>query len=318
MTIVTKSHNMEAVAAAVVAQTPVTVGELRVTPLHPFVGGRVDGLDLAAPVSDALIGAIEAAMDLFAVLVIPGQQLDDQQQFAFASRFGPIEAAAGGVKERGNRLAIKDMNDISNLGQDGTILPAGDRTRMYALGNLLWHSDSSFKPAPASYSMLHARVVPPEGGETEFADMRAAWDELPVRMKDTVRDLVCDHSIVTSRRKLGFEDFTADELKRGTPSPQRLVRRHERSGRLSLFLSAHIGGIHGWPVPEALALINDLTEFATQRRFVYQHTWSVHDLVIWDNRCTMHRGRRYDSHLYPRDLRRATVRGSGATVDESL
>ncbi len=293
-------------------------GHLRVAPLHPIFGARIDGLDLAAPLPDGLITEIEAAIDRFAVLVIPGQHLDDHQQFAFASRFGPIEGATSGVKQRGNRLAIKEMNDISNLGEDGNILPAGDRNRMYALGNLLWHSDSSFKPAPAKYSMLHARVIPPEGGDTEFADMRAAWDELPAKMKETVKDLICDHSIITSRRKVGFDEFTQDELTRGAPSPQRLVRRHERTGRLSLFLSAHIGGIHGWPVPEALALINELTEFATQRKFVYQHTWSAHDLVIWDNRSTMHRARRFDSHLYPRDLRRVTVRGSRSTVDEPL
>ena len=320
MTASTKQRlaNMEAEATTSLCEGPVTIGELRITPLHPTIGGRAEGLDLSGPVSDALRDAIDAAMDRFAVLVIPGQQLDDEQQIAFATRFGPIEDAATGVKERGNRLSIKEMNDISNLGEDGKILAADHRNRMYALGNLLWHSDSSFKPAPAKYSMLHARVVPPEGGETEFADMRAAWDELPARMKEKVKDLICDHSIVTSRKKLGFEDFSAEELKRGTPSPQRLVRRHESSGRISLFLSAHIGGIHGWHVPEAMALINELTEFATQRKFVYQHTWTVHDLVIWDNRCTMHRGRAYDSHVYPRDLRRVTVRGSGSTADEQV
>jgi alpha-ketoglutarate-dependent 2,4-dichlorophenoxyacetate dioxygenase len=309
---------MNPVADAHTAGQPLTLDELRIRPLHPVFAARVDGLDLASPVPDSLVRAIDAAMDRFAVLVIPNQRLDDPQQFAFASRFGPIESAASGVKQRNNRLAIKEMNDISNLAEDGTILPPGDRSRMYALGNLLWHSDSSFKAVPAKYSMLHARVVPPEGGETEFADMRAAWDALPEKMKARVRDLICDHSIVTSRKKLGFEDFTPEELKRGTPVPQRLVRRHESSGRLSLFLSAHIGGIHGWPVPEALALINELTEFATQRKFVYPHRWSVHDLVIWDNRCTMHRGRSYDGHLYPRDLRRATVQGTRPSVEEPL
>lgn len=297
---------------------PVTIGTLGIIPLHPMIGGRVQGFDTCLPISDAQREAIDAAMDRFAVLVFPDQRLDDEQQFAFGSRFGPIEEAASGVKEKGKRLANKQINDISNLGVDGKLLAADDRNRMYSLGNLLWHSDSSFKAAPAKYSMLHARVIPPEGGETEFADMRAAWDSLPAKLKHKVKDLVCDHSIVFSRTKLGFEAFSPEEFKRATPVPQRLVRRHENTGRLSLFLSAHIGRIHGWQTPEALALIHELTEFATQPKFVYQHVWRVHDLVVWDNRTTMHRGRSYETHIYPRDLRRVTVKGSASTLNEPV
>lgn len=148
--------------------------------------------------------------------------------------------------------------------------------------------------------------------------MRAAWDALPAKMQHKVKNLICEHSIVFSRARLGFEAFSPEELKRAKPVPQRLVRRHEATGRLSLFLSAHIGGIHGWQTPEALALINELTEFATQPKFVYQHVWRVHDLVVWDNRTTMHRGRSYESQIYPRDLRRVTVQGSASTVHEAV
>ena len=189
---------------------------------------------------------------------------------------------------------------------------------MYNLGNRLWHSDSSFKATPAKYSMLHARVIPPEGGETEFADMRAAWNALPAKMKAEVKELVCEHSLIFSRAQLGFDAFTEVERERCTPVPQRLVRRHQGSGRLSLYLSAHIGQIRGWPTPEAMMLIRELTEFATQREFVYRHLWSVNDLVVWDNRCTMHRGLRYEDKIYPRDMRRVTLMDVAPTLEQPV
>jgi alpha-ketoglutarate-dependent 2,4-dichlorophenoxyacetate dioxygenase len=302
--------------AAAGAMEAVRFGPLLVTPLHPVIGGLVEGLELHRPLSGDRITAFESAMDRFAVLVVRGQNLDDDTQSAFARNFGSIEDVPTAVDQERRRLANRQINDISNLGADGKLLPADDRRRMYNLGNLLWHSDSSFKPVPARYSMLHARVIPPEGGETEFADMRAAWDELPPRLKAQARDLVCEHSVMFSRAQLGFEAFSPEEVARCTPVPQRLVRRHESSGRESLFLSAHIGRIRGWPVPEALAFIRELTEFATQPRFVYSHTWKVHDLVVWDNRCTMHRGRSYESNRYPRDLRRVTLAGTRSTIEE--
>ena len=283
------------------------VAGLRLTPLHPTIGASVTGIDLGRPITDAQRDAIDGAMERFAVLVFPRQPLDDEQLFAFASRFGSIEDAGSGTHQDRRRLANPQINDISNLRDDGTIMSADDRHRMSSLGNLLWHSDSSYKAVPAQYSMLHARMLPPDGGETEFADMRAAWDELPQKMKHKARDLVCEHSMVYSRGKIGFDGFSPDELKRCTPVPQRLVRRHEKTGRLSLFLSAHIGRIQGWPVPEALALIRELTEFATQPRFVYSHSWTVGDLVIWDNRCTMHRGTEFDDLRWRRDMQRATT-----------
>lgn len=290
---------------------------LRVTPLHPLIGARAEGVDLRRPLARDQAAQIEAAMDRHAVLVFPAQEIDDDQQMAFGRNFGPIEQTRATVDVAKQRLADPLVNDISNLDENGAILGADDRRRMFNLGNRLWHSDSSFKATPAKYSMLHARVIPPEDGETEFADMRAAWDALPARMKDRVRDLVCDHSLLYSRALLGFSGFNEEERRQFAPVPQRLVRRHAGSARLCLFLSSHIGAIHGWPVPEAMALIRDLIEHATQREFVYRHDWTVHDLVVWDNRCTMHRGRPYDDKTHRRDMRRVTLSDCAPTLEQA-
>lgn len=290
---------------------------LRITPLHPHIGARAEGVDLRRALSADEAAQVEAAMDRHAVLVFPGQDIDDDQQMAFATNFGPLETTRATVDVAKQRLAHPLMNDISNLDENGEILGADDRRRMFNLGNRLWHTDSSFKSTPAKYSMLHARSIPPEGGETEFADMRAAWDALPEKMKAQVKDMVCDHSLIYSRALLGFSEFNAEERQQFAPVPQRLVRRHAGSGRMSLFLSAHIGVIHGWPRPEAMALIRDLTEHATQREYVYQHRWSVLDLVVWDNRCTMHRGRPYEDKQYRRDMRRATLSDTAPTLEQA-
>lgn len=298
------------------ASQKMRIGDLNVTPLTPHIGGRVDGVDLRGALSPSMVRSIEGAMDHFAVLVFSSQMFDDEQQFAFGLQFGKIEDVPTAVDQERRRLANKQINDVTNIGVDGNILPANDRRRMYNLGNRLWHSDSSFKHIPAKYSMLHARVIPPEGGETEFADMRAAWDAMPPKMKEKSRDLICEHSVIFSRHQLGFGEFTETEKARCTPVRQRLVRQHESSGRTSLFLSSHIGRIEGWPTPEALAFIRELTEFATQLQFVYSHTWTVGDLVIWDNRATMHRVRSYEDQTYPRELRRVTVEGRFPTTDQ--
>ncbi|GGC56314.1 alpha-ketoglutarate-dependent 2,4-dichlorophenoxyacetate dioxygenase [Siccirubricoccus deserti] len=300
-----------------VAQPKVVDSALRITPMHPVIGARAEGVDLRRPLRATEIAAITAAMDRYAVLVFPGQHFQDDEQLDFGRQFGEVEEVPTLVDQARRRLADNRVNDISNLGADGKILAADDRRRMFNLGNLLWHSDSSFKPTPAHYSMLHARVIPPAGGETEFADMRAAWDALPEAMQARVRDLVAEHSLIFSRALLGFDEFTPEERARCTPVPQRLVRRHPASGRLSLYLSAHIGRIRGWPTPEAMALIRELTEHATQRPFVYSHRWSVGDLVVWDNRCTMHRGRPYEDKLYPRDMRRVTLKDSAPTLEQA-
>jgi len=291
---------------------------LRITPLHPCLGARAEGVDLRRPLSAELRSAIVAAMDRHAVLVFPGQDLSDAEHMAFGTSFGPVEHTRATVDAHWHRLSIPEMNDISNLDVDGQILKADDRKRMFNLGNRLWHSDSSFKATPAKYSLLLSRSVPPEGGETEFADMRAAWDALPSKMQARVKDLVCWHSLLYSRAQLGFYGFNEEEKKQFEPVPQRLVRRHPGSGRLSLYLSSHIGRIEGWQVPEAMALIRDLDEHATQREFVFRHEWRVHDLVMWDNRCTMHRGRAYDDMRYQRDMRRVTLEDVGPTLGQGV
>jgi alpha-ketoglutarate-dependent 2,4-dichlorophenoxyacetate dioxygenase len=191
-----------------------------------------------------------------------------------------------------------------------------DRKRLFSLGNQLWHSDSSFKETPAKFSLLSARVLPDAGGNTEFADMRRAWDELDAATQALIRNLVTEHSQIFSRGILGFTDFTEAERQKWAPVPQRLVRRHPRTRRLSIFLSSHAGAIQNWPMPEARALLRDLTEHATQRENVYAHVWQPHDLVMWDNRATMHRARRYDDKQI-RDLHRTTVADVGSTLDQA-
>lgn len=299
------------------AQAVASADVLTCTPVHPLFGARIEGLpDLRTPLSAAQKVALKAAMDQYAVCVIPGQSMEDDEQELFAMQFGTVEDTPTLVDQGRRRLANKRVNDISNLGPDGQIWAADDRRRMFNLGNLLWHSDSSFKSTPALWSMLQAKVVPPVGGETEYIDTRVAWDHLPDDLKAEVMDMVAHHSLIYSRAQLGFEAFSPEETARCAPVPQRLVRRHAESGRLALYLSAHIGTIEGLPRPEAMALIRHLTEFATQREFVYAHPWEVGDLVIWDNRTTMHRGTRFDDKTHPRDLRRVTIMDAAPTLDQ--
>ncbi|MBS7790813.1 TauD/TfdA family dioxygenase [Roseococcus sp. SDR] len=289
---------------------------LTVTPLKPEFGARIEGADLRRPLTEEEFAVMDAAIARYGVLVIPGQDIDDDQQMEFAARFGPIEQTRATVDVEKQRLKHFAMNDISNLDEKGEILAADDRRRFFSLGNRLWHSDSSFKATPAKHSLLHARSIPPEGGETEFADTRGAWEALPAAMQDRLRDMVCDHSLIYSRAMLGFAEWTEAERRQFAPVPQRLVRRHAESGRTALFLSSHIGRIHGMPTPEALMLIRDLLEHATQPRFVYSHRWAVGDLVMWDNRCTLHRGRAYDDQRYKRDMRRVTLSDVAPTLEQ--
>jgi alpha-ketoglutarate-dependent 2,4-dichlorophenoxyacetate dioxygenase len=291
---------------------------IQVKPLHPVFAAEFTGIDLRQSMTPEQVEQIDCAMDQYAVLVFPDQALNDAQQVAFAKSLGPLEKTPAVVDAQLQRLKHSEMADISNLDVDGSILPANDRRRMFNLGNQLWHSDSSFKATPAKYSMLHARIIPPEGGETEFADMRSAWDRLAEAMKSKIEPLVCDHSLIYSRALLGFEAFTEDEKREFAPVPQRLVRRHPGSNRKCIYLSSHIGQVHGWPRPEGLALIRDLMEHATQREFVYSHVWRENDLVIWDNRCTMHRGRAYDDKQYKRDMRRLTLEDYAPTLEQAL
>ena len=284
---------------------------------RPFFAGVVTGCDVSRPLAGADIEAIHAGMDRFGVLVFRDQRLEDDEQVAFARSLGPLEQATGDiVSAPAERRLSMDLNDISNLDKESRVLARDDRRRLFELGNLLWHSDSSFKPVPAKYSILSARRIPPTGGNTEFADMRAGYDALDDETRREIHDLVCRHSQLYSRGSLGFTDFTEDERRKWTPVRQRLVRRHPRTGRLSLYLSSHAGEIEGWPVPEARAFLRDLTEHATQRQFVYAHVWRNHDLVMWDNRVTMHRARRYD-HAEVRDMRRATLTNEVSSLEQA-
>jgi alpha-ketoglutarate-dependent 2,4-dichlorophenoxyacetate dioxygenase len=281
-----------------------------------FVGGAA-GIDLTQPLAEADIAAIHAGMDKYAVLVFNEQAFTDEQQLAFTRRLGPIELAIGtGLRRPEEYRLPTTFADVSNLDKDDKPFAREDRRRLFAIGNRLWHSDSSFKAVPAKYSLLHARRIPSRGGNTEFADMRAAYDALDAATKEEVEDLICEHSQMYSRAKLGFADFTPQERERFKPVRQRLVRRHPVTGRKSLYLSSHAGTILGWPEPEAKALLMDLTEAATQREFVYAHQWRVGDLVIWDNRQTMHRARPFP-HDEPRDVRRTTVMGDGPTIAQA-
>jgi alpha-ketoglutarate-dependent 2,4-dichlorophenoxyacetate dioxygenase len=288
-----------------------------IDPRRPDFAGEVAGVDIAEGVAPAVAAKIEHGMDQFAVLVFRDQRIDDDQQYAFSTHFGPMETAVSDLQRPEERRIGMNLSDISNLDKHGRVLARNDRHRLMGLGNRLWHSDSSFKPTPAKFSLLSARAVPSEGGNTEFADMRAAWDELDPATQAECRDLVCEHSQMYSRSLLGFVDFTDEERRTLTPVPQRLVRRHPRTGRLSLFLAAHAGTIRGWPMPEARAFLFDLVEHATQRRFVYAHRWRAHDLVMWDNRVVMHRARRYP-HEAVRDMRRTTVADSAPTLDQPI
>jgi alpha-ketoglutarate-dependent 2,4-dichlorophenoxyacetate dioxygenase len=285
-------------------------------PQRPDFVGEVAGIDLARPISRDDVAAIEAGMDRFAVLVFHDQRIEDEQQLAFTRNFGPLEMATGDFEQKNRRLSMA-VNDISNLDRDAKILARDDRTRLFSLGNMLWHSDSSFKATPAKYSLLSARAIPSSpGGNTEFADMRGAWDALDAETRGLVQDLVCEHSQLYSRGVLGFTDFTEEERQRFAPVLQRLVRRHPATGRRSLYLSSHAGAIVGWPVPEARALLRDLIEHATQREFVHAHDWRQYDLVMWDNRVVMHRGRRYNT-AEVRDLHRTTVADSAPTLEQA-
>jgi len=290
---------------------------LTVRPLHPFLGGEAAGIDIRNVPNGADVAAIHDAMDRYAVLVFRDQDITDEQQLEFTKRLGPVELMVGGhiTRPENSRLG-RYFADVSNLDQQGEKLARDDRRRLFNLGNRLWHSDSSFRAVPAKYSLLSGRIVTSEGGNTEFADMRAAYDALDDATKALIEDLVCEHSLIYSRGSLGFSELSAEERKAFAPVRQRLVRTHPATGRKSLYLSSHAGAIVGWPVPEARDLLRELTEHATQRQFVYAHRWRRFDFVMWDNRTTMHRVRPFRDDRDVRDMRRTTVAGDGPTAEQ--
>jgi alpha-ketoglutarate-dependent 2,4-dichlorophenoxyacetate dioxygenase len=290
---------------------------LSIRQIHPVFAGEVLGVDLTKPLTREEAAAVDAGMDRYAVLVFRNQNITDDQQMAFTKNFGEIENAKGGNITKAHEYRLKPgMVDVSNLDKDGKPLARDDRRRMFNLGNRLWHSDSSFRAKPAKYSILSARTVATAGGNTEFADMRAAYDTLDEATRAMIEDLVCEHSLIYSRGSMGFTELTEDEKAMMKPVRQRLVRTHPVTGRKSLYLSSHAGKIIGWEVPEARDFLRDLNEHATQRELVYIHRWRQYDLVMWDNRQTMHRVRRFDESQ-PRDMRRTTVAGEAMTAEQA-
>ena len=286
---------------------------VEVTPLHPTLGAAVRGVDLTRPVTPDVFAEIDAAFNRYGILVFPAQRVTDQQQLAFSRLFGPLEV---NPNYAGAKMRLRpDIADISNLDAEGRVLARDDRRNLFNLGNQLWHTDSSFKHVPAKCSLLSARELPSSGGETEFADLRAAWDALPGAKQRELRGLVVEHSIFRSRSQIGFADFNDAIFKKLPPVPQALVRHHPASGRTSLYLASHASHVMGWPVEKGRALIEELIAFATRPQFVYQHRWTVGDLVMWDNRCTMHRGRPYDD-AQRRVLHRTTVSDWANTLEQ--
>ena len=292
---------------------------LSIRPLHPVFVGEVAGIDYRQPLTPDEVAAIEAGMDRYAVLVFRGQSISDEEQLAFTKHFGELESyrTPGHVRRREDSRLGPGMADFSNLDKGGNIMPADDRVWFFKLADRLWHSDSSFRPVPAKYSLLSARILPSWGGNTEFADMRAAYDALDARTKAEIENLVCEHSLIYSRQAIGFTELSPEEMAAFRPVRQRLVRTHPVTGRKSLFLAAHAGAIEGWTVPEVRMFLRDLTEHATQREFVYSHAWWPGDLVMWDNRQTMHRARRFDDRNEIRDMRRTTLAGDRPTIEQT-
>lgn len=294
---------------------------MQVQSIQPGFAAVVSGVDLSKPGDTALTDAVWNAIDTYSVLVFHDQNLTDLQLRHFAAQFGSLEIGRSAARGGKRRLGLPEIGDISNLDLDSEVRALDDRRRLDGQGNRLWHTDASYMPVPVVLGMLHAKALPPPSpfgnGETEFADMRAAYDTLPDALKSSIGDLIVEHDVFWSRGQIGFTQFEPGERDQYPPSPQRLVRTHPGSKRKTLYLSAHASHVVGWPVADGRLLLLDLNAHATQRRFVYSHRWRVGDLVIWDNRCTMHRGRPHDE-TQPRDLRRATTLDSASTLQEAV
>jgi len=290
---------------------------ITVCPVTPSFAAEIGDADLSRPLDAADVTAIKDAFAKYSVLIFPDQHLSQDQHLDFARYFGPLETTIALYRKDAKLRVPAEFADVSNLDPENQVWGKDSRQRMFQLGNRLWHTDSSFKRVPALASLLYARSIPPVGGHTEFADERAAYDALPEEMKRRLDSLVAEHSIFNSRARLGFTSFSDEERAGLPPVPQVLVRTHPESGRKSLYLASHAGRIFGMGEQEGRALIDQLVAHATQRQFVYTHRWRVHDLVIWDNRCTMHRGADFDDLRWKRDMQRATVHDVANTCEQA-
>ena len=288
---------------------------ITVFPVTPSFAAEIGDVDLAN-LTEPQVEQVKEAFWKYSVLIFPDQHLTGDQHLAFARHFGPIETDRVLDQKVTPHRLDQSFADISNLDPDGKIWAEDSRQRMYKAGNKLWHTDSSFKRRPGLASLLYSHTVAPVGGHTEFADQRAAYDALPEAMKKKLAGLVAEHSIATSRRKSGFTEFNNDESGRLPPVPQTLVRTIPQNGRKSLYVASHAGRIFGMPDKEGAALIEELIAHTTQRQFVYSHRWRPHDLVMWDNRCTMHRGTDYEDLRWVRDMQRATVSDVANTCEQ--
>ena len=286
---------------------------ITVSAMTTTFAAEIGDVDLTRPLSKTDFETIQDAFWKYAVLIFPDQQLTPEQQLAFSEKWGAVE------KDRtlaGPRRLPNEFADISNLSNDGNIWADTSRERMFKAGNKLWHTDSSFKYLPSLCSLLYSRVVAPIGGHTEFADQRAAYDALPAAIKQKLHDLVVEHWIAHSRRRNGFTEFVEEERTRLPPVPQVLIRTIPQNKRKSLFVASHAGRIFGMPDVEGRALIDELIAHVTQRQFVYTHRWRKNELVMWDNRCTMHRGTDYDDLRYVRDMARVTISDIGNSCEQ--
>ena len=286
------------------------MSEVVVTRLTPVLAARIDGVDITRGLDDRTWAEIRAAFEEHSVLVFRGQALDDESQIAFSRRFGSLEVTRSMNPAAGTPFARQSNLDIKT----GEVIPQGDRRMVYQLANMLWHSDSSFKPVPSLGSLLSARIVPPKGGATEFASMRGGYATLPEATKRRIGDLIVVHNFAWSRDQVQPGFFTDKERAEYPPVRHPLVRANPINGRLALFMGAHASHIEGMPVGEGRALLKELLDHATQPEFVYRHDWRKGDLVVWDNRAVLHRATPFDSLRYKRLMQRTTISGDPAEL----
>jgi len=276
-------------------------------PLHRLFGAIVEGVDVTKPIHDETFTELQNALTEFSVLVFPGQEINDAQQIAFSQRFGPLETTKVGTRGTGSPLVI-----LSNIGEDNRVVPFADRLNMVNRANMQWHADSSFKRIPAQTSILSAREVPVTGGNTEFVSMRVVYAELPEDLKQAVEDRVAIHNFAHSRDKVDPNLMTDSE--RATLPPVRQAMVLDQGHKLSLYIGSHVSDVEGMTTSESRKLIDRLLSFATQKQFIYRHTWCLHDLVMWDNRSVIHRAQPFINHKERRRMVRTTIAGVTPTV----